>query len=47
MGFCNFGFNKYFCFDILIVLSQASVMVEGRAGENKQSPGSNEKVIAL
>lgn len=47
MFFCNFGFNKYFCFDILIVLWQACVMVEGRARENEQPPGSNEKVMAL
>lgn len=45
--FCNFSFNKYFSFDILVVLWQACVVVERRAREKEQPPGNNEKVIAL
>lgn len=47
MCFCNFSFNKYFCFDILIVLWQVCMMVKGRAAKKEQPPGSNEKVVAL
>lgn len=36
MCFSNFGFNKYICFDILIVLWQGCAMVKGRARTNEQ-----------